>query len=272
MSAPGVWAVYCVEWSKLLAQIKTRLVLAVCVLGPFVFAVAMRVQSNLPTDTLFGRLVIESGFALPLVVLGFAALWVFPVVTSVVGGDLFAAEDRYGTWATVLTRSRNRSEVFAGKVGTALVFSLLAVSALAVSSVASGLLMIGSQPLISLSGVLLPPAAALNRVALAWASVLPPTVGFTALAVLASVATRSTAAGIGLPVVAGLTMQLLTLVDGPEAVRRLFITSGFVAWHGLLSEPAYNGPLVYSVMISGGYTLACLGLAYRLLHKRDIER
>ena len=89
---------------------------------------------------------------MPLVVLGFAALWAFPVLTSVVGGDLFSAEDRYGTWATVLTRSRSRAEVFAGKVLTALGFSSLAVAALAVSSVAAGVLVIGPQPLINLSG------------------------------------------------------------------------------------------------------------------------
>jgi ABC-2 type transport system permease protein len=102
-----------VECSKLAAQSKARVVLATCIAGPFAFATAMRVQSSVPEDTLLGRSVKESGFAAPLVVLGFAALWVFPVLTSVVGGDLFSAEDRYGTWATVRTRSRSRADVFA---------------------------------------------------------------------------------------------------------------------------------------------------------------
>ena len=120
----------------------------------------MRVQASVPSDTLFGRAVTESGFAVPLVVLGFAALWAFPVLTSVVGGDLFSAEDRYGTWSTLLTRSRSRAEIFAGKVVTALGFSVLAVSVLATSSVAAGVSIVGRQPLINLSGVLMPPAAA----------------------------------------------------------------------------------------------------------------
>jgi ABC-2 type transport system permease protein len=245
-------------------------VLAVCVAGPFAFAAAIRVQSSLPEDTLFGRSVKESGFAASLVVLGFAALWVFPVLTGVVGGDLFSSEDRYGTWATVLTRSRSRADVFAGKVVTALGFSLLAVTVLAVSSVAAGILVVGSQPLIDLSGALLPPAQALVRVALAWASVLPPAFGFTALAVLLSVATRSSAAGIGLPVVAGLAMQLCSYVDGPEAVHRLLITSAFGAWHGLLNEHPYYRPLVHGTIVSGVYFVVCLMVAYRMLRRRDI--
>ena len=195
--------------------------LAACVVGPFVFAAAMAVQSALPEDTLFGRAVKESGFAIPLVILGFAALWVFPALTSVVGGDLFSAEDRYGTWATVLTRSRSRAEVFGGKVLTAFGFSLLAVTCLAVSSVAAGVLVIGVQPLINLSGVMLSPADALApRHARAGPPSLPPVFGFTALSVLLSVATRSSAAGIGLPVLTGLAMQGYAFIDGPEPVRQ----------------------------------------------------
>ena len=270
MSVRGVLAVAGVECSKLRAQLKTRVVLAACVAAPFAFVVAMRVQNSLPEDTLFGRSVKESGFATPLVVLGFAALWAFPALTSVVGGDLFSAEDRYGTWASVLTRSRSRAEMFAGKVLTALGFSALAVAALAVSSVAAGLLVVGPQPLVDLSGALLPPARALVRVAFAWASVLPPVLGFTAVAVLLSVATRSGAAGIGLPVVAGLAMQLCAYVDGPEAIRRLLIASAFGAWHGLLNEHPYYGPLVHGTTVSGVYFVVCLVVAYRMLRRRDI--
>src|SRR5262249_7426589 len=131
----GVHAVAVVEASKLLARTPTALVLAGCAAGPFIFAAATRLQSALPEDTLFGRSVHESGFAVPLVVLGFAALWLLPVLASLVGGDAFASEDRYGTWKTLLTRSRRRSEVFAGKVLTSLVFSSLAVVVLAASSV-----------------------------------------------------------------------------------------------------------------------------------------
>ena len=229
----GVLAVAGVECAKLTAQLKARLVLVVCVAGPFVFAAVMRLQESLPTDTLFGRTVKDSGFAVSLVVLGFAALWAFPVLASIIGGDLFSAEDRYGTWATVLTRSRSRVEVFAGKALTALGFSSLAVMALAASSVVAGAVVVGAQPLINLSGLQIPSATALRQVTLAWLSVLPPALGFTALAVLLSIATRSSVAGVGLPVVAGLTMQLSTLVDGPERVRRLLMTSAFGAWHEL---------------------------------------
>ena len=268
----GVLAVVRVECTKLTAQLKVRLVLMACVASPIIFAVTMRSQSSVPSDTLFGRAVKDSGFALPLVVLGFAGLWLLPVLASMVGGDLFSAEDRYGTWTTMLTRSRSRAEVFAGKTLTALVFSTVSVGVLAASSLAAGALVVGWQPLIDLSGTLLSPARAVPAIVFAWMSVLTPTLGFAAVAVLVSVATRSSVAGIGLPVLVGMAMQLYSLVDGPESIRRLLITSAFEAWHGLLTEPPAYGALVYGTMVSLTYLVASLAAAYTLLQRRDIGR
>ena len=270
MRLARIAAVAGTECSKLSAQIKTRVALAACAVAPFVFAATMRLQNSLPEDTLFGRSVKESGFALPLVVIGFAALWVLPALTSLVGGDVFSAEDRYGTWKTLLTRSCRRLEVFAGKVAAAMGFSLLALVVLALSSVAAGLIVIGSKPLVSLSGSLLPPSRALLRVTFAWLSLLPPMFAMTAVALLLSVATRNSAAGIALPVVAALTMQLYALIDGPEIVRQLLISYAFGAWHGLLAEPAYHRPVAYGTAVSAIYLVAPLVVAYRILERRDI--
>jgi ABC-2 type transport system permease protein len=195
---------------------------------------------------------------------------IFPALASVVGGDVFSAEDRYGTWATILTRSRSRSDVFAGKVAAALSFSPLAVAVLALSSVAAGVIVIGPQSLIDLSGLLRSPDEALGKVALALGIGSAASPGVRCLAVVLSVGTRSSAAGIALPVVAGLTMQLAAMMDGPEPVRRLLLTSAFGAWHGLFTEPVYYGPMIHGVVVSGRYLILCLTLAYRMLQRRDI--
>jgi ABC-2 type transport system ATP-binding protein len=269
-SRAGVRAVLGVECAKLMAQPKTWTALAACAACPFVFVGAMKAVSSLPEDTLFGRWVNASGFAVPLVVLGFAASWGFPALTSVVAGDLFSAEDRYGTWSTLLTRGRTRAEVFAGKLLTAIAFALVAMSVLAFSSAAAGLLLVGRQPLVGLSGTQLTPGQSLTLIAMAWSSVLPPVFGFTALAVLLSVATRSSAAGIGLPVVCGLVMELVSAANGPIAVRQALLTPPFVAWHGLFTAPRYYGPLVHGTAVSLAYLVACSIAAHLLLRRRDL--
>jgi ABC-2 type transport system permease protein len=110
------------------------------------------------------------------------------------------------------------------------------------------------------------------RGALAWASVLSPAVAFAALAMLISITTRSSAAGIGLPVVIGLTMQLGTMLDGREAFRQMLIASAFGGWYGLMTDPPYYRPLVYGGVVSAAYIGVCLAAGYRLLQQRDIGR
>jgi ABC-2 type transport system permease protein len=270
VTAGAVLSATAVEWSKLWSQARTRAALAACAAAPLAFVVAMRAQSSVPSDTLFGRAVTESGFATPLVMLGFSGLWVLPVIASLAGGEIFAAEYRHRTWATVLTRSRSRPELFAAKVAAAFAFCALAVATLAAGATAAGVLGVGGQPLVDLSGVVLPPAPALQRIALAWISVLPPCLGFVALSIAVAVTTRSSAAAAGLPVLAALAMQLSSLLDMSDGARRVLLTTAFESWHGILASPPFYRPLVYGTLVSGIYTLICMAVAYRVFCTRDI--
>ena len=97
------------------SQLLPRLAAVACLLGPLAFTVFINTQSSVPADSLFGRWVHSSGFAVPLVVLGFAGDRRVPALASVVAGDIFASEDGHATWKTVLTRSCSRGDVFWGK-------------------------------------------------------------------------------------------------------------------------------------------------------------
>ena len=45
----------------------------------------------------------------------FGSVWMFPLITALVAGDIVAAEDHNGTLKTILTRSLERGQIFAGK-------------------------------------------------------------------------------------------------------------------------------------------------------------
>jgi ABC-2 type transport system permease protein len=270
MRTRAVLAVLKAESIKLSARAYAPGVLAVCALAPFLFVWAMRVQSSLPEDTLFGRAVRETGLATPLVVLGFAALWAFPVLASSIAGDLFSAEDRDRTWPALMTRSCGRAEVFAGKVIAAAAFACLATLVLGASSIAAGIVAFGYGSLVDLSGALVSPAAALGRIALSWTTTLPPTIAFAAMAIFVSISTRSSAAGIGLPVVLGLAMQLALYIDAPQTARRLLLSSAYEAWHGLLTDQPYYGPLMDGMLVSAAYCAVCLTASFVILRRRDI--
>jgi ABC-2 type transport system permease protein len=260
-----------VELVKLAAQVRVRALLLVCLLGPVLAALVLGQQSGLPKDTLFGRHVHESGYALPLVILGFAGTWGFPLLTSLVAGDIFSAEDAHRTWPAVLTRSRSRGQVFAGKVLVSVLVATTLLIVTAATSLLAGVALAGNEPLVSLSGGSLSPGRAALLAGLSWLTVLPPLLGFTALACLLSVVSRSSVVGVGGPVVLGLVMQLLSLLGSLGTAGNVLLTTPFAAWHGLVREQPFYGPLWQGALVSLVWTVGCLAVARRVLLTRDVS-
>ncbi len=257
------------ERRKLVAQLPLRVLTVVAVLGPLVFAVLLKVQSGTPSDALFGVWVHSSGYAVSLVILSFAANWGFPIMAGVLAGDLFAGEDRQGTWKTILTRSRTLEEVFAGKVLTAILLALGLGLLLAVAGLVAGLSLAGAHPLLDFGGRELSPGHVLVLVGLSWLICLPPLLAYTSLAILFSVATRNGIIGVLGPVVVALITQLLNLVGKGVWVHLLLISSAFDGWHGLFAGHAFLGPLLVSLVSCLIWITVALGSAWRILNRRD---
>jgi ABC-2 type transport system permease protein len=267
---PGLIAVLRWEIRKLRAQYRARAVLLGAVLAPIPIVVILHGQSRPPKDTLFGRFATENGFALALLILGFASQWVLPLLTAIVAGDIFASEDHHGTWKTVLTRSTSRSQLFWAKTLTASGFAALTVVLLGTSTIVASLLVVGHQPLVGLTGQTIPTATALRLVTASWASMLPPVIGFTCLSILLSIWSRNPAVGIAGPVVLGMVMGLAGSLGGIEPLRPFLLTTPFEAWHGLLTTPRFTGPLTGGLLVSGVWAVASLGSAFAVLRRRDI--
>ena len=269
-SAAGLGAAIRWESRKLRAQLRSRALLIGSLVAPVAVVVVVGAQSRPPKDSLFGRFATENGFAMALLVLGFASQWILPLVTAVVAGDIFASEDQHGTWKTVLTRSVSRSRLFWAKVVVAVVFGLVALVVLAAATIGASLLLVGREPLTGLSGQAIAPGNALALVAASWATPAPPLVAVTCLALLFSVWSRSAAVGIAGPVVIVMVMQLVGSLGGIEAIRPFLLTTPFEAWHGLLATPRFTGPLLDGLLTSAVWSVTSLVAAFLVLRHRDI--
>jgi ABC-2 type transport system permease protein len=227
-------------------------------------------QSRPPKDTLFGRFATDNGFAMALLILGVASQWVLPLLTAIVAGDIFASEDQYGTWKTVLTRSTSRSKLFWAKTVVAIVFALMTLVLLAAATILAGALIVGHEPLTGLSGQTIDARSALGLVSASWAAMALPMVAFTCLALLFSAWSRTAAVGIAAPVVLGMVMQLAGALGGIESLRPYLLTTPFEAWHGLLAEPRFTGPLADGLVTSAVWSAVSLAAAFLVLRNRDI--
>jgi len=260
---------YRFELVKLLALWRIRAVLAACWLGPALLVAVVSRQSTLPTDTVFGRWMGSTGWAGSLVVLSFCCTWVLPLLTSLVAGHVFAAEDRLGTWQHLLMAVRSLPRVFAAKALASLTVILLLVAGLAASSVAGGLAATGNRVLVGLDGHLLQPDQAAGAVLLSWAVVLAPTLAFASVGLLASVAFGRSPTGLLLPAVLAFALQAVQLLPLPVAVRLSLPSYAFLAWRGLFTDPVQTAPLVVAVVVSLAWAAAAYALAYRLFLRRD---
>jgi ABC-2 type transport system permease protein len=260
---------YRFELVKLLAQWPVRLVLLACCLGPALFVVVVSQQSSLPTDTVFGRWMGQTGWAGPLVILGFACSWVLPLLTSLVAGDVFAAEDRLGTWRHLLVAVRSPRRIFAAKALASLTVILLLAAGLAASAILGGLAAVGSRPLAGLDGHLLSPGHAAGAVLLAWLSVLVPTLAFAAVGLLGSVALGRSPLGLIVPALLALILQIAQLLPLPVDVRVALPSYAFIAWRGLFADPAQTGPLLAGLVVDLAWIVAATTLAHRLFLRRD---
>ncbi|HEY2055994.1 MAG TPA: ATP-binding cassette domain-containing protein [Solirubrobacterales bacterium] len=268
-SAADILAVVAVESRKLASQWKPRVLLAACLLGPWLFELAVKGTESLPADTLYGQWMLESSAALPLVVLTFAASWAFALLGSLVGGDAFSSEDRLGTWPTLLSRSRPQSAIVAGKIAVSVLCTVVFVIALALSASVAGLVLAEGGPLPGLTGELLPTGHAFRLVAISWLAALPTALAWTSLALVLSARTRNSVIGIGVPAVLGIVLQLAWFVDGPPLIRELLPSNALDAWHGLFETPAHAAPLVTAVIVAAAWTaLGTIALAL-VIRRRD---
>ena len=260
---------YRFELVKLLAQWWVRILIGLCWIGPAVAVIVVSGQNSLPADTLFGRQMHATGWAGALVVLSFAGSWFFPLLTPVIAGDVFSAEDRLGTWSHLLVAVRSPRRIFLAKALASLTVLLMCVPGLAVSGIAGGLV-VGSRPLTGLDGHPLSPAAAAGMLLIAWLCVLAPILAFAAIGLLAAVIFGRSPIGLLLAAFGGLGMQLASQVlPMPAAVRVALPSFAFLSWNGLFTSPPQLGSLIAGIAVSLAWAATATALAYVIFMRRD---
>ena len=263
--------VYRWELRKLRSQKRTYLGLGGAVLVPIAFTIALASQSGSgPNDVPLGRALRDTGLALPFVVLLFMSIWGLPLVTALVAGDIVASESHNGTLKTILTRSRNRGEVFSGKVCAVATYTLIALMAMVVVGLAAGTIEFGWHPLVSLSGTTVSPMRGLALLFASSGVYAWPLLAIAAFGILLSTATRNSAASVVGTLMFALLMQLLGALPGTEAIRPYLLGEQFSAWHGLLRQPTDWAPIVRAAWLCALYTGIPLFAAYLVFLRRDV--
>lgn len=267
---PRMRAIYAWELRKLRAQKRTYLGLGSAVIVPLIFIVALAANGGGPEDVPFGRYVTETGLAIPPVLLLFSSIWLFPLIVSLVAGDIVANEDGNGTLKTILTRSADRQQIFVAKVLAAFSYAVVALVLFAGVGLLVGGLRYGFDPLTSLSGTTIQPGRGLLLLGGALVAYLVPVLAIASIALLLSTVTRNSAAAVVGALMLSLIMQIVGVISGLDALRPYLISTQFDAWQGLLREPIDWSPIVRSIWVCALYAVPSLGAALIVFMRRDV--
>jgi len=267
---PGVGTVYVWELRKLRAQKRTYLGLGAAMLVPLIFITALLTGGGGPDEVPFGRYVRETGLAIPLVGLFFSSIWLFPLITSLVAGDIIAAEDNHGTLKTILTRSTERWQIFAGKLLAALSYTFVALTLFVGVGLLVGGLVWGFDPLTTLSGTKVSAGRGMALLAGASLAYFIPMMAIAAIAILLSTVTHNSAAAVVGTLIFSFVMQLLAVIKALDWLAPYLLSTQFDAWQGLLREPTDWAPIVHSAWVSALYAVPAGGWAFVAFLRRDV--
>jgi ABC-2 type transport system permease protein len=268
--SPGIGTVYRWELRKLRYQKRTYLGLGAAVLVPILFVVATHFRRHGPEDVAFGSYIHKSGLAIPLVILLFGAVWMFPLITALVAGDIFASEDHNGTLKTILTRSLERGEIFTGKALAAATYGIAAIFLNGTVAVVAGCIESGFNPLQSLSGTRVSAPKALELVYSSFLVYLIPIFAIVCIGLLLSALTRNSAAAVVGTLMFSLLVQLIGVLPGLSGLHPYLLSTQFNAWQGLLRSPIDWSPIVRAAWVCALYGLPALFASYLVFLRRDV--
>lgn len=267
---PGVATVYRWELRKLRSQKRTYLGLGAAALVPLIFVTALLSSSGGPDEVPFGRYVRETGLAVPLVGLFFSSVWLFPLITSLVAGDIVSSEDNHGTLKTILTRSTERWQIWVGKLLAALSYVFAALVVFVGIGLLLGGIFWGFDPLTSLSGTPIPPGRGVLLIGAAALAYLVPMTAIAAIALLLSTVTHNSAAAVVGTLILSFMMQLLAIISGLDFMRPYLLSEQFDSWQGLLRDPTDWAPIVQAAWVSACWALPALAWSLVAFVRRDV--
>ena len=269
---PGVAAVYRWELFKLRYQKRTYLGLGAAAIVPILFVLAIHFRHHRDNggDFAFASYLTKSGLVVPLVLLLFGAVWLFPLITALVAGDIFASEDHNGTLKTIFTRSLERSQIFTGKALAAATYALVAIFISGTVGVIAGCLQSGFNSVQTLTGTIVTAPKGLELVYLSLLVYLIPIAAIVCIGLLLSTITRNSAAAVVGTLMISLLIQLLGILPGLSGVQPYLLSTQFNAWQGLLRTPIDWAPIIRAAWVCALYGLPALAGAYLAFLRRDV--
>jgi ABC-2 type transport system permease protein len=276
-----------VELIKLARRPRSWVSIALICLLPVVVAVFVAVTHLAPAPGQGPALlsaVLTNGSLYPAAALAVVLPIFLPVAVAVTAGDSIAGEASSGMLRYLIARPVGRTRLLVAKLVALIVYVLVAVVAVALTSYATGAILFGTRPVavtasgvttsnlaaISLSGTSITPAQVLVRTLGAVAFIAVSMLGVGAIALFLSTVADS-ALGAALGALAGLvTSEVLVTLSAAAAVSPYLPTRYWLAWVDFFREPILWRDIDRGFAVQAAYVAVFLAAAWANFATKDI--
>lgn len=210
-----------------------------------------------------------SAFVLPLGSLMTLLGLMLPLTVAMASGDALAGEQSHGTLRGWLLAPVSRGRLLLVKAVGVLVVALVASGLVVTSGLVTGLVLSGTDGLVSMSGTELSVVDVLGRlaVAVAWATLYLMAVGAVALAVSASTEHPMV---VVVGVLGGLIVSVVLLqISALEWLHPYLLPSSLGGLVDLIRDPVSFDGLAEGAFRAGCYLVIGMSLAYARVTTRD---
>jgi ABC-2 type transport system permease protein len=269
----SIWA----EIRRQASRRRTQLALGFMVLLPLIILLAFEFGGDGNGDDngggQFGSLVdlaTSGGLNFALFTIAVSAGFLLIVVVALFFGDTVASEASWGSLRYLLAIPVPRTRLLGVKLIVALIYSLVALVALAGTALLVGTLRYGWHPLGSTIAAEIPAGEGALRL-LAILGYLAVTLLIVAgLAFLLSTLTDAALGAVGGAVLLWILSSILDQITALGAIRNFLPTHYSEAWQGLLSTPTQTDDLVKGAICAICYATLFWGLAFWRFTRKDI--
>jgi ABC-2 type transport system permease protein len=269
--------VIAVELRKLARRPRTWISVFLLCLLPAIVAVFLAVTGVGPRPgegPTFLSAVLSEGQLFPAAALAIVLPVFLPLAVAVTAGEAVAGEASAGTLKYLLVRPVSRTRLLVAKLISIVVFTLVAVVAVALSGYVVGVSILGRGQLgtttLSVSGTPLGTQQLLLRALLMVAYIGLSMLGVASVSLFLSTLTDSPlgAALGGLAVLAGSTV--LVALEAAGSVNDWLPTRYWLAWVDLFRDPILWHDVERGVLVQAIWTVVLLGMAWAAFTTRDV--
>jgi ABC-2 type transport system permease protein len=251
---------------------RTWISLILLALVPVVIAIGIQIGGG-PRGSRGGgsiySVIAGNGFVLPVIALAANLTLLLPLVAAMWSADAIAGESSHGTLRGLLIAPIGRIRLLGVKAFGVAVAILAACLLITIVGAVTGLIVVGSQGMLTMSGTTLSAGSAIGRLAIAagWVAVQVFAVGAVALAI--STFTEHPLVVLAATIAGAIVFGVVSAIPALGFLQPYLLTNSWTSLVDVLRDPMPTDGLIHGLAEAGCYLVLGLSVATARMVTRD---